>query len=158
MKSSGTTRIHLRSVAEDMKVVSRLFPDSQNHYGAGMQLHLDRVNGINFISAVGPGEVRIGDRIFQDSIIVSAHEIVPDWTVTTIDEIDERSIAPILAMEPEIILLGTGDSVRFPDRRLMAGILARRIGLEVMDTAAACRTFNILVGEDRQVAAALLMG
>ncbi len=123
-----------------------------------MQLHLDRVHGINFISAVGPGEVRIGDRIFQDSIIVSAHEIVPDWTVTTIDEIDERSIAPILAMEPEIILLGTGDSVRFPDRRLMAGILARRIGLEVMDTAAACRTFNILVGEDRQVVAALLMG
>jgi len=91
-------------------------------------------------------------------MIVSAREIVPDWPATTIDQIDERSMAPILAMGPEIILLGTGDSVEFPDRRLMAGIMARRVGLEVMDTAAACRTFNILVGEDRQVVAALLMG
>ena len=141
-----------------MKVVSRLFPDWQKHYGASMQLHLDRVHGINFISAVGPGEVRIADRTFRDSMIVSAREIVPDWPATTIDQIDERSMAPILAMGPEIILLGTGDSVEFPDRKLMAGIMARRVGLEVMDTAAACRTFNILVGEDRQVVAALLMG
>ena len=123
-----------------------------------MQLHLDRVTGINFISAVAPGEIRVGNRTFRSSLIVGAREIIADWQVSTMDEIDERSITPILTMEPEIVLLGTGDSVRFPERRLLAGVLAQGIGLEVMDTAAACRTFNILAAEDRQAVAALLVG
>ena len=70
----------------------------------------------------------------------------------------EQDFAPILSMQPEIVLLGTGSRLCFPAAQLTAGILAAGVGLEVMDTAAPCRTFNILLSEQRSVVAALVLG
>jgi uncharacterized protein len=122
-----------------------------------MQLTLDQPAGINVISAVSPGEIRIGDRLIRSSVVVGARDIISDWPVAAIGDLGPAEMAAVHALEPEIIILGTGRTLRFPDSRIHAMTLAKNTGLEVMDTAAACRTFNILVSEGRKVVAALVI-
>jgi len=122
-----------------------------------MRLDLDRPAGINMIRAVSPGEIRVGDRVIRTSVIIGAEDIIPDWPVSSTRDLDESSLAPVLALAPDILLLGTGSALVFPGRDIHAGVLARNIGLEVMDTPAACRTYNILVAEGRKVIAALIV-
>lgn len=122
-----------------------------------MRLDLDRPAGINIIHAVSPGEIRIGDRIIRTSVIIGAEDIIPDWPVSSMRDINESSLAPVLALEPDVLLLGTGQDLVFPAAPVHAEILARNIGLEAMDTPAACRTYNILVAEGRRVIAALII-
>jgi len=122
-----------------------------------MRLDLDRPAGVNIIHAVSPGEIRIGDRVIRTSVIIGAEDIIPDWPVSSTRDIDEDSLTRVLALEPDVLLLGTGRKLVFPAARIHAGILARNIGLEVMDTPAACRTYNILVAEGRRVIAALIV-
>lgn len=122
-----------------------------------MQLTLERPAGLNVISAVGPGEVRIGGRLLHSSVIVGARDIISDWPVRAITDLDGAGMAPVYDLEPEIIILGTGRAMVFPHREIHALTLARHMGLEVMDTAAACRTFNILISEGRNVVAALVI-
>jgi uncharacterized protein len=129
----------------------------ENLYGWRMQLTLERPAGLNVISAVSPGEVRIGGRQFRSSVIVGARDIIPDWPVRAIADLEPVGMAQVYDLEPEIIILGTGRTMIFPDREIHAMTLARNMGLEVMDTAAACRTFNILVSEERNVVAALVI-
>jgi len=109
------------------------------------------------IRAVSPGEIRVGDRVIRTSVIIGAEDIIPDWPVSSTRDLDESSLAPVLALAPDILLLGTGSALVFPGRDIHAGVLARNIGLEVMDTPAACRTYNILVAEGRKVIAALIV-
>lgn len=122
-----------------------------------MRLDLDRPAGINMIDAVSAGEVRIGDRVLRASVIVGIRDIIPDWPVASTGDIDDESLAPLMALGPEIVLLGTGERLVFPPRYVYGRILSRKVGLEVMDTAAACRTFNILAAEGRQVVAGLII-
>ncbi len=122
-----------------------------------MRLDLDRPAGINVINAVSPGEICVGNRVIRTSVIIGADDIIPDWPVSSMRDVDKDSLAPVLALAPDILLLGTGRTLAFPDRELHADILARNIGLEVMDTSAACRTYNILVAEGRRVIAALIV-
>ena len=122
-----------------------------------MQLTLDQPAGINVINAVSPGEIRIGDRLIRTSVVVGARDIISDWPVPAIGVLGPADMAAVYALEPEIIILGTGRAMRFPDNEIRAMTLARNVGLEVMDTAAACRTFNILVSEGRKVVAALVI-
>jgi uncharacterized protein len=122
-----------------------------------MRIDLERPAGINLIHAVSPGEIRVGDRIMQRSFIIGVDDIIPDWPVSSTRDIDEESLSPILALAPEILLLGTGRALVFPGRDIHAAVLARNVGLEVMDTSAACRTYNILAAEGRSVIAALIV-
>lgn len=122
-----------------------------------MQLTLDRPAGINIINAVSPGEIRIGERLIRSSAIIGARDIISDWPVSAMPELDTDAMESALALEPEIVILGTGRSMVFPGRDIYAQALSRNVGLEVMDTAAACRTFNILVTEGRSVVAALIV-
>lgn len=122
-----------------------------------MRLDLDRPAGVNIIHAVSAGEIRVGDRLIRTSVIIGAEDIIPDWPVSSTQDIDESSLASVLALEPDILLLGTGRNLVFPSARVHAGILARNIGLEVMDTPAACRTYNVLAAEGRRVIAALII-
>jgi len=83
--------------------------------------------------------------------------IVSDWNVRDLDSLAQQDIAALASLNPELVLLGTGERLRFPGQRLLAILATARIGAEVMDTQAACRTYNILAEEGRHVAAALII-
>ena len=109
------------------------------------------------IRHVEPGAIKVGDKLVRDNIALTADEIIHKWQASVIEELTEDDFEPLLASEPELILLGTGPLSVFPPRELVFSLARRGIGLETMDTAAACRTFNILIGEGRRVAAVLIV-
>jgi uncharacterized protein len=114
-------------------------------------------SGGYLIRAYGPDLVQVGELRLERSLVLTPHRLLADWRPQTIAELQAADFDPVLALEPEIILLGTGSSLVFPDPALYAQVLSRRVGLEIMDTGAACRTYNILMSEGRRVAAALLL-
>ena len=91
------------------------------------------------------------------SMVMTTNELLADWPPAKIEELTLVHLEPVLALKPEILLLGTGKRLVFPSAEIMSHINSLGIGVEVMDTGAACRTFNILSAEDRHVAAALFM-
>ena len=122
-----------------------------------MKLTDERTPGVNTIRGYAHSEVRIGEIALTHSCLVSATQIVSDWRPQSIDDLELDDIDAILALEPEIVVLGVGEHQRFPRPEWTAALLARGIGCEVMITGAACRTYNVLVSEDRRVVAALLL-
>ena len=121
-----------------------------------MKLHQARAEGRNLFTGYGPGYVSINGTRRQISTVVLSDRIL-DWEVPEFSALNEASFAYLAALPVEIVLLGTGATLRFPHPRLTQPLRDARIGLEVMDTSAACRTYNILLGEDRRVAAAVLI-
>jgi uncharacterized protein len=121
-----------------------------------MKFHLATPSG-NVITGQGPGWIRIGAQEFRSGIVLTADTVAPDWATEGFDALTEADFAGLLAHAPEIVLLGTGSTLRFPHPRLMQALAEARVGIEVMDTAAACRTFNILAAEGRKVVAALIV-
>ncbi len=109
------------------------------------------------IQAYDIDRVRIAGHDYLVSLAVSARQIVPDWGPTGVADLRPEHLDALLTLEPQVILLGTGRRQRFPDARIYSAVLARGIGVEIMDTGAACRTYNILVGEGRPVAAGLIL-
>ena len=89
--------------------------------------------------------------------MVGGDRVIADWPLASVDELGADHAAAILEMKPEIVLLGTGRTFAFPDRARLAPLYNAGIGVEVMDTSAACRTYNILLGEGRNVVAALVV-
>ncbi|HEU4485872.1 MAG TPA: Mth938-like domain-containing protein [Povalibacter sp.] len=122
-----------------------------------MKLTDDSNARLHLVRAYQQGEIRVGEDVYRRSCLLSAQTIVSDWRPQTIDELRAEDFAAILALEPEIVVLGSGTRQKFPPYSLLAGILARGIGCEVMDTGAACRTYNVLVSEDRRAVAALFL-
>lgn len=120
-----------------------------------MRLQQDFNEG-NLIRRYGPGAVTINERTVTRSVIVTPVSIV-DWAVDDFDALRAEHLQAIAGMEPELVLLGTGASQRFPSPAIMTALYDRGIGVEVMTTDAACRTYNIVMAEGRAVAAALLM-
>ena len=109
------------------------------------------------IRAYGPGEIRVNHDLITQSCILSPSRLDSDWRPERFEDLEPRDFDVMLAQAPEVILLGTGAETRIPSQKILATVLSQGIGLEFMDTGAACRTFNILVAEDRRVVAALLM-
>lgn len=109
------------------------------------------------IQAYASGQVTVNHEALTGSLIVSPDRLIRDWPPQVFEDLTAAHLALALSLEPEILILGTGDRLRFPHPRLTGEIQRRGVGVEVMDTAAACRTYNILLGEQRRVAAALLM-
>ncbi len=106
---------------------------------------------------VEPGEVRIGDRtITQDVMITPDHDVL-DWDAAEVQQLAESDFSTLLALEPEVILLGTGWQPVAPPRELVFAMARRGVGFETMTTPAACRTFNILVQEERRAALVLFL-
>jgi uncharacterized protein len=110
----------------------------------------------HLIRAWEPGRVRIAERWVAGNVIVSAEQIVEGWTTAAPTALTIEDLAPALAFTPTILLLGTGTDRFLPDVELMAALAQQRVGLEIMSTPAACRTFNVLLQEQRRVVAALL--
>jgi uncharacterized protein len=119
-----------------------------------MQLNRDS-GALHYIRAWEPGRVRIADRWVTGNVIVGAEQIIENWTATTPTALTLADLEPVLALEPTIVLVGAGTARALPDIELMAELATRGIGLEIMSTPAACRTFNVLLQERRRVVAAL---
>jgi uncharacterized protein len=122
-----------------------------------MKFHQARAEGRNLFTGYGPGYVSINGNRREASTVVLSDRIL-DWEVQAFSALTEAAFAQLATLPVEIVLLGTGPTLRFPHPRLTQPLRDARIGLEVMDTSAACRTYNILLSEDRRVAAALLIG
>jgi uncharacterized protein len=121
-----------------------------------MRLELASSEG-NYITGSGPGWVRIGTREFRENLIVTPDVIRTGWAPQGADALTEADYSALLEHTPDLVVLGTGPAIRFPHPRLTQALLAARVGVEVMDTAAACRTFNVLTAEGRKVLAALIV-
>ena len=120
-----------------------------------MKLHASRPSGVNTISGYGEGYVLVNGERHASSLVVLPDRIV-SWAATGFDALTAEDFVFLKELKAEIVLLGTGSRQRFPHPRLTAALAQAGIGLEVMDVQAACRTYNILVAEERKVAAALL--
>ena len=120
-----------------------------------MKFHLSTASG-NVVTGSGPGWVRIGAREYRASLVLTA-DTISDWAPAGFDALAEDDFARLLGLEPDVVVLGTGVSIRFPHPRLTRALTEARVGIEVMDTAAACRTFNVLAAEGRRVVAALII-
>lgn len=121
-----------------------------------MKLHASAPTHLNTFTGYGEGFVLLnGER--RESNLLVLPERVMDWPPASFDALTEAHFALIAELQPEVVLLGTGARLRFPHPRLTASLARAGIGLEVMDVQAACRTYNILMAEERVVAAALLL-
>ena len=109
------------------------------------------------IRRIERGALTIGEDTLTESVALTSEKLIRGWPGLAIDQIDLPAIDRLLAEEPELIVLGTGWQQCFPPKKLMFALARRGIGFEVMDTPAACRTFNILVAEGRRVVALLLI-
>lgn len=122
-----------------------------------MKLQLDSGDRQFAITFYDKGQVVVGEECITRAFIVGPGGIVRDWGPRDVQEMLPGHMEAILALEPEVILLGTGAHQIFPDSRVMEPLMSGHVGLEVMDTGAACRTYNILLAEGRRIAAGLLM-
>lgn len=109
------------------------------------------------IRAYRHGQVIINDESISDSVIVAPDRLIRNWAPQRLSELEARHLEAVIQMQPAVVLLGTGPTLNFPSPAVIAGLARAGIGVEVMDTGAACRTYNVLVMEGRAVVAALLL-
>ena len=122
-----------------------------------MQINMETDAEVNLIKAYEPGTIRINEEIFNANVIVANDEIISRWNTPTVAALSMEDFQKMAALEPMIILLGTGESQHFPDPALLTPLIERQIGLETMTTRNACHTYNVLVHEGRRVVAALFV-
>ena len=122
-----------------------------------MKFTLESSSRVNVVRAYSRTELRIGETRIRSSCIVSADRLITDWPPLRLEALTAQHLTAIFALQPEVVLLGTGERQRFPPPDIRAAFAARSIGLEVMDLGAACRTYNILVQEERRAVAALFL-
>ena len=122
-----------------------------------LKLHLSKPVEKNIFSGYGSGYVVVNNKKYENSMITMPDKIIADWQASTVEKLTEEHFKLLIPYEPEIILFGTGATLRFPSPLVTKNLLESKIGIEVMDTNAACRTYNILMAEGRNVAAALLI-
>ncbi len=126
-------------------------------YVNGMKLTDDRIPGLNLVTAYSAAEIRIGETVLRSSCVVTAQQLIADFRPQTLAELSIADLDAAFDLQPEILVIGSGPRQRFPEPSLMGAVLSRGIGCEVMDLGAACRTYNVLVSEDRRAAAILFL-
>ena len=122
-----------------------------------MKLYLANLGDTKLFTAHGAGYVMVNGERFDASIVVHANEVHSDWGVIDFDALDEANFAYFIDLKPDVLLFGTGARQRFAHPRLYRTLTDAGIAVEFMTTPAACRTYNILVAEDRKVVAAVLL-
>ncbi len=121
-----------------------------------MELCLENSDG-HTIKAYNNGIISIGDNNFDKSLIVSVNQIITEWPPNCFDELTLEHCQTLLDLNPELVLLGTGETQHFPHPTLLELFLGNGIGFECMNTAAACRTYNALISDQRNVVAGLIL-
>ena len=109
-----------------------------------MDLSLDRPEGFLFVRRVGARSITLIDRELSESFLLAPEQVIEHWPITAADALDAGHVQALLALRPELVLLGTGERQAFPAAAFIAGFLRQGIGIEVMDNAAAARTYNLL--------------
>ena len=121
-------------------------------------MRADRIEGHNAIARHGPDGIVVNGVEHTESVIVPWNGGVTAWDAPSFESLDAGHFARIAAPAPELVVFGSGPRLRFPPAALIRPLIEARIGIETMDTAAACRTYNVLLAEGRSVVAALLFG
>ena len=121
-----------------------------------LEFHLEVPENQFYIRSVSEKGIRIGDDYYNDSLVISDQQLLPDWNATSVEEINEENLRLVFEFQPEVVIVGTGKTQIFLPLATQAHFYRRNTGFEVMSTDAACRTFNVLVSEGRRVVAALL--
>lgn len=109
------------------------------------------------IRSYQPGSIRINDQYYEHSVIITPTQLISNWAPQSVQDLSKESFQEILALKPDVLLIGTGDKHIFLSAELYGELINKGIGVEVMDTRAASRTFNALSAENRRVAAALIV-
>ncbi len=122
-----------------------------------MELTRDFPGEYLHVRRVGARSITVVERELTRSFLLSPATLVEDWPVNTVQALDAAAVDAILALQPELVLLGTGVRQIFPEGAFLAAFLRRGIGIEVMDNAAAARTYDLLAGEGRRVVAAFIL-
>jgi len=121
-----------------------------------MQLHLNPGGGLHLVRQVSATEVHLNSGVHELSVLLCPNRGARPFAARRLEDLDDTVLGDIVTDAPDILLLGTGRTIRFPEVAIRATLLAKRIGLEVMDNAACARTFNVLAGESRSVMAIFL--
>lgn len=121
-----------------------------------MEFNLEVPQDQFFIRSVSEKGIRVHQDYFNQPFILSGQRIIPEWGVTSVEDINEESLQALFELQPEVVLIGTGNTQVFLPPATQVHFFRRGIGFEVMTTDAACRTFNVLAAEGREVVAALL--
>ncbi len=122
-----------------------------------MKIQLESGVGRYLVRAYAQGKITVNETVYTSSLVLTPEEVPAGWGPQTFDSLVASDFDAIAARKPEVVVLGTGARLRFPTPATLAPLSRAGIGVEVMDTAAACRTFNILAADGRRVVAALLM-
>ena len=122
-----------------------------------MKLQSDPHSGANTITGYGDGYVEINKIPYAHAVVLSSDGDISEWPVKNFDELNAGNFLQLVDLKPELILIGTGSRQRFPKPELLKTLIEAKVGFETMDSQAACRTYNILVGEGRQVVLALIV-
>lgn len=122
-----------------------------------MKLQSDPHSGVNTITGYGDGYVEINQTPYAHTVLLSSDGAITEWPVQSFESLEPDHFAQMVALGPELILIGTGSKQRFPKPELLKALILAKIGFEMMDSQAACRTYNILVGEGRRVLLALIV-
>jgi len=123
-----------------------------------LKIEREQAEGRNTFTGYGNGYVEVNRTRHNESLVVSGDRLITQWPAHSVAALSADHMAAIVELKPEIVLLGTGPTFTFPEAALLAPLYRANIGVEVMDTPAACRTYNILLGEGRNVVAALIVG
>lgn len=121
-----------------------------------MQLNLERPDYTYYLRGADGAQALVNDRVLARSFMLAPDTLVEEWPVTDATAMTPDDLAPLFDLKPELIVLGTGARQTFPSPAVRAACLTRGIGLEVMDNAAAARTYSVLAGEGRRVVAGFL--
>ena len=122
-----------------------------------MKFSEDKIDQGYYVTGYDEGIILINGSPRTSSFIISLETLIEDWSPTHIDDLRTHHIQPLLQLQPELVLIGTGDTLKFPAIEHYAVLIQQNIGVEIMDSAAACRTYNILLGEGRKVVAGIIM-
>lgn len=122
-----------------------------------MELSLDRPDGYLYVRRVSEHGITLVDRELTDSFLLAPDRAIEHWPVHEASQLGADHVDALLALKPEVVILGTGARQTFPVAAFMASFLARGVGVEVMDNAAAARTYNLLASEERHVVAAFML-
>jgi len=123
-----------------------------------MKFSEDKIDQGYYVSGYEDGAILVNGSAKTASFIISLEELIDDWAPAHIDELSTQHMQPLLELQPELVLIGTGQTLKFPAIEHYACLIQQNIGVEIMDSAAACRTYNILLGEGRKVAAGIIIG
>ena len=122
-----------------------------------MKLQSDPHSGANTITGYGDGYVEINKTPYAHAVVLSSNGEISEWSTQSFDDLETHHFAQLVDLKPELIIIGTGKRQRFPKPELLKALISAKIGFEIMDSQAACRTYNILVGEGRKVLLALIV-